>query len=221
MQLAVEVKNLTKTFHRKCRQIAALKQIDFQVSRGETVVLMGPNGAGKTTLLKILATLILPNNGSANVFGLNCAKEERQVKKKIGFLSSDDRNCFWRLTGRQNLDFFAGLFGLSGKERRRKIGEFQELFDLSFLDQRVGEYSTGMKKRLSLARCLMHNPDLLLLDEPTKGLDSKTSDRLNHYLKEELSKKNGKTMMVVTHHLPEMEKVAGRVLRLENGRLVS
>lgn len=221
MRPAIEVQNLTKIFHKNHHPKVVLDQVSFRVEPGEFVLLKGPNGAGKTTLLKILATLILPNHGDARVFGWDCARHVKPIKKRVGLMSGDERSLYWRLTGRQNLEFFGGLFGLSKKARRKKIAELQELFGLSFLNQRVQECSSGMKQRLVLARALMHSPDLLLLDEPTKGLDQESQGVFLNYLQKDLSEQQRKTVIMVTHSAQKPGDYADRTFFLENGRLTT
>ena len=220
MSYVVEAENLTKIFHSKSEaRIVALKQVSFQIEPGEWVLLVGPNGAGKTTLLKILATLVLPNQGDFSIFGCKPFRQEKEIRRKIGLVSREDRSFYWPLTGRQNLNFFGGLFGLSAREIRYKVEEYKEVLGFSFLDQRVKEYSSGMRQRLALVRALLHDPDLLLLDEPTQGLDVKTREHFLEFLKMEWIQKRGKTILMVTHQPEEVKKFGQRFFALQQGRL--
>lgn len=228
VSLVIEVKNLTKIFHpargfnlliRNHHPVVALDRIHLQIWQGEVIALMGPNGAGKTTLLKILATLLLSDVGSASVFGWDCTRDEKEIKKRTGFLSGEEKGFYLRLTGRQNLDFFGGLFLPGKKERQKKIAALAERLNLYFLDRRVSEYSSGMRQRLALARVLFHDPPLLLLDEPTKGLDPETAENFHTFLAETLSKKEGKTILMVTHAWEEAKRLSERILFLNQGRL--
>src|SRR3990172_8165098 len=180
---AVETIDLTKYFHHGGAK--ALKNVNLQIRHGEIVALLGPNGAGKTTLLKILSTLVLPTSGTAYVKGYEIVRCEDDVKKSIGLVTGEERSFYWRLTGRQNLEFFAALYGLRPDEAKPRIDALLEQLDLSAAaDNMFYSYSSGMKQKLALVRGLLCNPAVLFLDEPTKSVDVMTARDLRGFIKE-------------------------------------
>ncbi|MCK4244212.1 MAG: ABC transporter ATP-binding protein [Candidatus Omnitrophica bacterium] len=216
MAIAIKVEGLTKYFS---PSTTALDDVNFIVKEGEIFGILGPNGAGKTTLLKILATLILPTKGEAWLAGYHIIKEAEKVKLCLGFHSGEERSLYWRLSGRENLSFFATLYNLTSQRSRIRIKEILELLELKEPDKKVYLYSTGMRQRLSLARALIPDPPILLLDEPTKSLDPKSAYELRKFLKEELVKKRGKSILWVTHNLREAEEVCDRLAIMEKGKI--
>ena len=218
----LQTSNLTKQFIRRRglssprhpfekKTFTAVRDVNMEVRRGEIFGLLGPNGAGKTTLTKMLCTLLLPTSGSAMVAGFDLVKEQEKVKQSIALISSEERSFYWRLTGRQNLDFFAALHGISHDVAARRIPEVLEQVGIAdAADRRFQEYSTGMKQRLGLARGLMADPDIFFMDEPTKGLDPLATKHIHSFIKEQLAGQ-GKTVFLATHHLVEAEQVCDRV----------
>jgi len=195
----------------------ALTDVSFCLKKGEILGILGPNGAGKTTLLKIISTLILPDKGKVIVNNLEVGCEDNKIKSFIGLMSSEERSFYWRLTGRQNLEFFATMFGLSTQQAKSKIQEFFEIFKINYAHKRFDSYSTGMKKTFSLIRALLHNPELLLLDEPTKSLDYHSSSYLIEFIKAQA--KEGKAILLATHNMPEAENLCGQFMILHNGKV--
>ncbi|MHB8160438.1 MAG: ABC transporter ATP-binding protein [Thermoleophilia bacterium] len=220
--VVLETHNLTKQFIRRKglssprnpfdkTVFTAVKGIDLAVGRGEVFGLLGPNGAGKTTLTKMLCTLLLPSAGSAKVCGYDLARQQGKVKSKIALISSEERSFYWRLNGRQNLDFFAALHGIPKKIARRRIEEVLEIVDMTeAAGRRFQEYSTGMKQRMALARGLLADPEIFFMDEPTKGLDPIATWKLHDFIRNRLAEA-GKTVIVATHHLAEAEQICDRV----------
>lgn len=212
--------SLTKHFkERDGTIIKAVENVSLQIERGEVFCLLGPNGAGKTTLLKMLATLILPTSGTVYINGYDIVKDEIGVKSSIGFVGGDERSFYWRLTGKQNLEFYSTFYNISSSQAKKRINELIEFLQIDFPDKSVGEYSTGMKQRLGIARALLHNPPILLMDEPTKSLDPETAQKLHFFLKEELAKKQGKTILFATHNLEEANFMATRIGKMRNGKI--
>ena len=221
---AIETASLTKVFRprasffRSAAPKTAVDAVTFAVRDGELFVLLGKNGAGKTTLVKMLATLVLPTSGSARVFGRDVDVKDGEVRKLIGLASPDERSFFWRLTGRQNLEFFGALHGLRGRSLRRRIDELCARLEIAeFADRRFDGYSSGMKQRVALARSLLGSPRLLFLDEPTRSLDpaaQKQTRALIHSLSRE-----GLTVVLVTHQLDEARELAHRIGFMDAGRL--
>lgn len=211
----IRVIELTKYF----KNICVLNEVNFEVKQGEIFGIIGPNGAGKTTLLKILSTLILPTKGTAHINGYDIVKEQIKVKVSIGLVTGDERSFYWRLTGRKNLEFFATFYNIPKKLAKERIDYLTDLIKIENIDKRVGEYSSGMKQRLGIARSLLHNPPVLLMDEPTKSLDPGSSFELRLFLKEHLSKKEGKTIIIATHNLNEAKQICDNVCLLNQGKM--
>ncbi len=209
---------VTRPFGR-AERVRALRGVDLHVRRGEIFGLLGPNGAGKTTLLKILSCLILPDSGRAVVGGFDTA-QENQVKPRIGLIHPDERSFYWRLSGRENLRFFATLYDVPARRAETRIRELLEKVDLGeSADRRFSDYSSGMKQRLAVARALLHDPPILLMDEPTRSLDPAASLALRSFIRDELQKRDGKTILLATHNLREAEILCDRLAILIKGRI--
>jgi ABC-2 type transport system ATP-binding protein len=206
---------------RKAERVEGLRDVDLEVPQGSLFGLLGPNGAGKTTLLKILAGLILPTVGKAVVLDHDVATEDLQVKALLGFVTADERSFYWRLSGEDNLMFFARLFGLTAAEARRRARELIAIMDLQEVAKRQFlSYSSGMKQRLGIARALLHDPPILCLDEPTRSLDPIASKHLRRFISEVLNRERGKTIVLATHNLQEAEALCDRLAVLHQGRVL-
>jgi ABC-2 type transport system ATP-binding protein len=197
----------------------ALDDVSFDLAQGLTLAVLGPNGAGKTTLLKVLATLILPEKGTVEINGWKLGRDDERIKGCVGLVASCERSFYWRLTGRQNLEFFAAMCGLYGRNMQSRIEELRELFKIDFLDKRFDSYSTGMQQKCGLLRAMLHDPAVLLFDEPTKSLDYQAADELRNFIKNDLVKKQKKTVIFTTHHLNETMDFADRFLVLYQGKI--
>lgn len=206
-------------FKKEVKHITALDHISLHVKRGEVFGLIGPNGAGKTTFIKILSTLILPDEGTAYIDGKDVVKEEKDVRRLLGVVTSEvPRSLNWRLTGVQNLVFFANMYGMFGKKAEARIEYLLERFGLTqWKDQMVMKYSTGMKHKLAFVRALLNNPPVLLLDEPTTGIDPFSQYDIRQFVKKEL---NDKTIMWASHNLPEVEQVCDHVALINQGHIM-
>ena len=228
----IETKGLTKYFYpqrklwqiiptRKTRlrdRITAVEDVSLSVSEGELFGLLGPNGAGKTTLIKILSTLILPTSGTVLVNGYS-NHQELQIKSSIGLVTGQERSFYWRLTGKENLRFFAMLQGISPTEFSKRLGRIGEMLGLGdFINRRFDSYSSGMKQRLAIARGMLHNPKILFLDEPTKNLDPLAASALRETIKG-LVHKEGHTVILVTHGLHEAEELCSRIAIMHKGKI--
>jgi ABC-2 type transport system ATP-binding protein len=212
----VEVKNISKVFN---NEIKAADGISFAIREGEVFGLLGPNGAGKTTTINILATLLSQSSGDAFVNGYNCLKEPNKVRESIGIVfqdpSSDDL-----LTGKENLELHGLMYGIPRAERRKRIKEVLGLVQLlDRADERVRNYSGGMRRRLELARGLMHKPKILFLDEPTLGLDPQSREHVWKYI-EELVKKKDLSILLTTHYMEEAERLCDRVAIIDHGKII-
>ncbi|MDE1827778.1 MAG: ATP-binding cassette domain-containing protein [Candidatus Micrarchaeota archaeon] len=212
----IETKNLTKKFER----LVAVNRLNLKIEEGEIFGLLGPNGAGKTTTLSMLATLIPPTEGSARVNGFDVKSEASQVRHSIGFVfqdpSSDDM-----LTGRENLYLHALMYGVDMRQINKKMDEVLRLVDLtSRQHERMKRYSGGMRRRLELARGLLHEPKVLFLDEPTLGLDPQTREHLWGYIKK-LSTEKRITIIITTHYMEEADKLCNRLAIIDHGKVVA
>ena len=230
-ELAIEVTGLKKSYaggkgyrdvlpFSRRQAVEVLRGINLQVPVGGVFGLLGPNGAGKTTLFKILGTLILPTSGRASVFGIDVASDPEGAKQYLTYVISEERSLFWRLTGKQNLEYYAALNGLSERESGRKVDDLLSLLGLSeAADRRVMHYSTGMKQKLSLARGLLTDPDVLLLDEPTRSLDPMSARNFWQFVREDLIRRQGKTVLLATHNLEEARTECNRLAVLHRGEV--
>ncbi|MGH9779147.1 MAG: ABC transporter ATP-binding protein [Candidatus Acidiferrales bacterium] len=201
-------------------QKRALDDISFSVAAGEVFGLVGPNGAGKTTLLKILCTLLEPNRGRAALFGHDVVEEGAAVRRLLGYCPSSERSFFMRLSARENLRFYGTLNDLSWPSLRSRIGSLLAEVGLDEAgDQPVRNYSTGMLQRLALARALLHQPRLLIFDEPTRSLDPAAAAWWRDYVRRELAQARGCTVVLATHNLSEAEEVCDRLAVFHAGRI--
>lgn len=202
--------------------VEVVRGISLQVKQGEAVALLGVNGAGKSTLLRILATLLLPSGGSAVVCGFDVAREPEAVRSRLGYHAGSDTGFYARLTGEENLRFFGRLNHLSDSVLRARIPALAELFELEdSLGNQVRTLSSGTVQRLSLLRALLHQPKVLLLDEPTRSLDALGAADFRRFLKKEVLQKQGTSLLFASHTLPEIEYLADRVAILKEGELAA
>ena len=210
-------RSLRRPFHRP-KSTKAVDGVDLHVRRGELFGLVGPNGAGKTTLIKLLCTLIVPTAGTARVMNLELS-QETEIKSKVGLVVSDERSFYWRLTARQNLEFFATMVGIEDSSLSQRVSEVLEAVELSSVaDRRFSNFSTGMRQRLAIARGLLHRPQLLFMDEPTRSLDPNATGHL-HQLIHALVQREGMTVLLTTHNLTEVEALCDRVAVMHHGRI--
>lgn len=202
------------------KELTALDGLSFSVNRGEIYGVLGPNGAGKTTLVKVLATMLLPDEGTIRIMEHELPKEEKAVRELIGLsLDEYERTFHLRITGRQNLNFFATLFGIPKSEMKERVDELLHLVGLEDqADKLYLEYSTGMKHKMAIARALLSHPQLLLFDEPTAGLDAKTSRDVGNLVRN--LTRDGTTIMYTTHRLEEAGNICDRILIMDRGKKV-
>jgi len=224
----LQVHNVCKTFRsasinpfRRATQTVALDQVSIDAAPGEIVALVGRNGAGKSTLMKILSTVVTPDTGDAAVNGHDVMQRAADVRRSIGLAGGDERSFYWRLTARQNLHLFAVLQNMPLHSIKPRVDILLRQFGLADkADIAFRNYSTGMKQRLALARSILHNPCVLLLDEPNKGLDPLLQESLKTFLTDELVARQGMTLLVATHDLDMAASVAHRVALLDKGRVL-
>jgi len=227
MTHAIQIIGLTKDFVRKeagrKKRVRAVDSVHLSVEEGEFVGLLGPNGAGKTTLIKILGTLILPTEGTAKIGGFDVVKEADKARSSFGWLHGETggRALYWRLSALENLKFYASLQNVPPEVARRRIKILLDFFDLEReKDKMVKDFSTGMKVRVMLARSLLANPPILLMDEPTVGLDPITADETRNLLTA-LNDELGKTILFTSHNMTEVERLVGRVAIMHRGRIIA
>lgn len=215
MQSILSVKNLTKEF----KNFKAVDNVSFEVGEGEIFGLLGPNGAGKTTIIRVIATVLAPTAGTAEVLGYDIVKNSEEVRKNIGVLTTDV-GVYERFSGRENLKYFGELYGLSGDNLENRINELAEFLDMkNFLDRKSGKYSTGMKQKLAIARNVIHDPKVLIFDEPTSGLDVLASQTVRNFMLE--SRKAGKGVIFSTHQMHDAEKLCDRVVIIHKGKVIA
>jgi ABC-2 type transport system ATP-binding protein len=208
----IKVEQLTKKFE----EVTAVDHVSFTVGSGELFGLLGPNGAGKTTTLNMLATLLRPTSGLAEVSGFDVTRNRDEVRRSIGIVFQEPA-LDSQLTGRENLEFHSMMYGMGREERRKKIAEVLALVELT--DKAgvlVQNYSGGMKRRLEIARGLIHRPRVLFLDEPTLGLDAQTRRHIWDYIRR-LNREHGVTIILTTHYMEEADNLCGRVAIMDHG----
>jgi len=223
MALAIKAEGIFKIFRsgwRGRRQKEALKGINLQIEEGEIFGILGPNGAGKTTLLSILSTLLLPDRGKVQIFGIDSLRNGHQIRERVN-ICSGNANFLWSLTVRENLHFYGMLYGLIGRRRQEKVESLIELFELNeYRDVSFDQLSTGLKQRLSLAKSLVNDPEILFLDEPTVGLDPDVSVRIREMI-QSVHIEKGMTVLLTTHNMKEAEHLCGRIAFLKEGQILA
>jgi len=203
-------------------QVQALREVSFEVREGETFGLLGPNGAGKTTLLKIVSSLIVPDTGSVAVGGHDVHQDETAARRLLGLVTCDERSFYWRLTGRQNLGFFATLYGLHGRARRSRVEELLAAVGLEHAaDRRYDGYSSGMKQKLAIARGLLSDPKLVLYDEPTRSLDPLSAQNVRRWILSRRAYAPSQTHVIATNQLDEAEQLCDRVVIVNRGAVIA
>ncbi len=210
------VENLVKTYG----ELRAVDDVSFHVRRGEIFAFLGPNGAGKTTTIKVLTTLLRPTSGKVLIDGLDPVTRQNDVRKRFGIVFQDP-SLDDELTAWENLDLHGALYGVPKKLRGERSEMLLKLFEL--IDRRndpVKQFSGGMRRRLEIARALLHTPSIIFLDEPTLGLDPQTRNHMWQYL-QELNAKNGTTVFFTTHYMEEAERVAQRIAVIDRGTIIA
>src|SRR5438128_6643335 len=223
---AIEAEALRRTYkqtsgfvRRRTKTIEAVRGIDFEVAEGELFGLLGPNGAGKTTTIKMLVTLLIPTSGTARVLGHDVVRDAQAVRRRIGYVFGGDRGAYERLSGLDNLRYFAELYGVTGKAQRVRIHEVLELVGLLGRErERVEGYSRGMRQRLHIARGILHAPEVVFLDEPTIGVDPVGARDLRQMIADLVT--TGKTVLLTTHYMFEADALCDRIAVIAKGEIV-
>ena len=226
-EIVISVEDLVRVYRsstglirKKRKETVAVDHISFEVKRGELFGLLGPNGAGKTTVIKVLTTLLLPTSGKVEVLGYDVLRQSQEVRKRIGLILGGERGLYYRVTGRQNLRYFADLYGVPILEREKRINEVLKAVDLSDrADERVEDYSRGMKQRLHIAKGIIHDPELIFMDEPTIGLDPQAARDTRKMVKE--LQKAGKTILLTTHYMYEADDLCNRLGVIARGKILA
>lgn len=224
---AINVQSLHKEFTTRVgfwsgrtKTTVAVEDVSFSVCQGELFGLLGPNGAGKTTTVKILSTILLPSSGNVSVLGFDVVTQTQAVRERIGFTFGGARGLYGRLSAADNLRYFAELYALEPALTRKRISELLELVGLADRrDDRVETYSSGMQQRLHLARALLHDPQLIYLDEPTVGIDPVGARELRKTVKQLAA--SGRTILLTTHYMAEAEELCDRIAIINHGRIVA
>lgn len=224
---AIEVRDLRRVFRatigtirRRTKEVVAVDGISFDVRDGELFGLLGPNGAGKTTTVKMLTTLLIPTDGTATILGHDVVQGASAIRSVIGFIFGGERGLYWRLSAKDNLRYFADLYHVDPDVRKRRIPELLELVGLRGReDEKVEGYSRGMRQRLHVARCLLHDPQVLFLDEPTMGLDPVGARELRQVIRDLVAEE--KTVFLTTHYMFEADALCERVAVINRGKIVA
>ncbi|MFT4287084.1 ATP-binding cassette domain-containing protein [Nocardioides sp.] len=227
MTAAVVARDLRRTFRTRQRilrpvrtEVEAVRGVSLEIAPGELFGLLGPNGAGKTTTIKMLITLLLPTSGSASVLGHDVVRDVREVRRRIGYVFGGDRGLYDRLSGLDNLRYFAELYGVPPREQRTRIGELLELVGMTGREQeKVEGYSRGMRQRLHIARGLLHDPDVIFLDEPSIGIDPVGARELRATIAG--LREQGKTVLLTTHYMFEADELCDRIAVIRAGQIVA
>ncbi|MHC1609061.1 MAG: ATP-binding cassette domain-containing protein [Candidatus Methanofastidiosia archaeon] len=231
--IAIETHNLTKIFTRgngifeKLRKkeiykTIAVKNVNLEIKEQELFGLLGPNGAGKTSLIKILSTLLLPDEGSATVNGWDIQKNSFEVRMSIGLTLSSERQLYWKLTSKENLEYFGSLYLLKHSELKDRVSDILELMGLSDQkDNLVENFSSGNRQKIALARAMLNDPPILFLDEPTIGLDPSFSQHFRRIIKKKINKKEKKTILLTTHYMEEADQLCDRIAFIDKGKIIA
>lgn len=222
----IELKSLTKEFEEKGKGrrsasngvFRAVDGLSLKVEPGEIYGLLGSNGAGKTTTLRMLATMLSPTSGTAEVAGFDIVNQPEQVRRSIGVLFGGDTGLYDRLTARENIEYFARLYDMEESQIKRRVEELSAVFEMGdYIDARCAKFSRGMKQKTAFARSIVHSPSVMLFDEPTAGLDISAALEVQNFI---LScKKEGKTIILSSHYMNEVEKLCDRVGIISRGQL--
>lgn len=212
----LRVENLTKKF----KKVTAVDNVSFEVNPGEIIGLLGENGAGKTTTLRMLATMLKPTSGNAMIDGYNIIDNPNKIRERIGILFGGDVALYDRLTGRENMIYFAKLNGMSDLEADQAVNKITSELEMSdYIDRPVGKYSRGMKQKVSLTRSIIHQPDVMLFDEPSTGLDVLSSKLIHDFILK--CKKDNKAIVFSSHNMYETEKLCDRIIIIHKGKIVA
>lgn len=207
-------------FQKEKSRVQAIKDVSFEVYKGEVFGLLGPNGAGKSTTIKILSTMLLPTLGKVTIAGYDVSKEEQKIREKINFIFGGERSLYFRLTAANNLYYFADLYQIPRQRQLKLVPDLLELVGLGDVaNRRVETFSKGMKQRLQVARALLNDPEIIFLDEPSIGLDPVGALELRELVKK--LTQQGKTILLTTHYMAEAEELCDRIAIIDHGEMLT
>ncbi|UFJ41065.1 ATP-binding cassette domain-containing protein [Brevibacillus humidisoli] len=210
----IEVNQVTKRFG----EFVAVHDLSFSIQSGEVLGLLGENGAGKTTTMRIMATVIAPTSGDIAVEGFSVRSQPMEVRKRIGLLFGGDVGLYGRLTARENIRYFGHLYGMDERTLEQRVDHLSQALQMGeYIDRRVNGFSRGMKQKVAIARSLVHDPQVILLDEPTTGLDVSAASVFRNLIAD--LRQTGKTILFSSHNMGEVEKLCDRVVIMQRGRL--
>ncbi|MDD5084860.1 MAG: ABC transporter ATP-binding protein [Candidatus Omnitrophica bacterium] len=232
MTYALEAINLTKIFkpgrglieflrHPSGKEVRALDGVSLTVEKGKIFALIGPNAAGKTTLIKVFCSLVIPDSGRCLINGKDISREGNKAKAGVSLIYGEEKSFYWRLTVRENLEFFAALYGFGGKRAKERIDELAEILALGDLNVRYQECSAGIRQRAAVARSLLGKADIIFMDEPFLSLDPGATENLINFIKNILVGRDGKTIFIATHMIEKVESFANRLGVIDKGKLIS
>jgi ABC-type multidrug transport system ATPase subunit len=217
---SLTISHVSKSFPSSGGPRAVLRDVSFEIPAGGLLCLLGPNGSGKTTLLKTIATLLIPETGTVHAGEVDVHQHSAQAKRLIGFASTEDQSFYGRLSARMNLWFYGQMYGLSERAFEERLADLSDMLDLSGgLERPFRELSSGQKQRFLLARADLHDPEILILDEPHQNLDPRFSSKLRSVIREEWVTKRKKTVLVSTHHLEDAQKISDQWVVLADGQV--
>ena len=227
MTIAIETNDLKRSYisttgiiRQKKKEIIALNGVNLSIQTGELFGLLGPNGAGKTTITRILSTILLPTSGTARVFGLDVVKSAGKIRPRIGLVFGGERGLYWRISGWDNLQYFADLYKMEPEISKKRIPELLELVGMTDrANERIETYSRGMKQRMHIARGLLHDPEVIFLDEPTMGLDPVAARDMRSVILG--LKQAGKTIFLTSHYMFEVDALCDRVAVIHQGKILT
>ncbi|WP_368490148.1 ATP-binding cassette domain-containing protein [Clostridium sp. BJN0013] len=211
----LEIKNISKEF----KDIKAVDNLSFHVSKGEIVGLLGENGAGKTTTLRMISTMLKPTRGTIEVNGYDVIREPSKVRGEIGILFGGEVGLYDRLSARENIEYFGRLYGMTQEEINKKIEELIKDLEMEeYINRKAGKFSRGMKQKVSIARSIIHSPEVMLFDEPSTGLDVSATRVIHEFILK--CKSENKIILLSSHSMTEVEKLCDRVIIIQKGRLI-
>ncbi|WP_291583868.1 ABC transporter ATP-binding protein [Clostridium sp. UBA6640] len=229
MEAIVKVDNVRKCFYSKKKkffrvvekkEFKAVDGVSFEINKGEVFGLLGPNGAGKTTVIKMITGLLRPTSGQIKIKGLDVDKNSIEALRNLGTVLAGDRSIYWKLTARENLEYFGALYGLNKKEAAKRADEILKKLGLvDKADELVEKYSTGMKQKVALGKALMPNAPIVLLDEPTLGLDPQSALNLREIILD--IKNEGRTVLLTTHYMEEADFLSDRIAIMDGGKIIA
>ncbi|MEC0599394.1 sodium ABC transporter ATP-binding protein NatA [Bacillus spizizenii] len=215
----ITLTDCSRRFHDKKKVVKAVRDVSLTIQKGEVVGILGENGAGKTTMLRMIAALLEPSEGAIKVAGFDTVKQPVEVKKRIGVLFGGETGLYERMTAKENLQYFGRLYGLNRHEIKARIVDLSKRFGMrDYMNRRVGGFSKGMRQKVAIARALIHDPDIILFDEPTTGLDITSSNIFREFIQQ--LKREQKTILFSSHIMEEVQALCDSVIMIHSGEVI-